>query len=73
MIELAPTIYEVIGVEAPTANTAMKGVAQQPIEGTSLTYSFAPEASDAQNVAEGHLVHDHNAFTKHTAAAFATQ
>ncbi len=44
VIDLAPTILETLGVEAPTA---VKGVEQQPIDGTSLAYTFDPEAGDA--------------------------
>lgn len=44
VIDLAPTIFEIIGIAAPTT---VKGVAQKPIEGTSLAYAFAPEAADA--------------------------
>ena len=44
VIDLAPTIYEVLGVEPPAQ---MKGVSQQPIEGKSLAYSFVPDASDS--------------------------
>ncbi|MCP5028461.1 MAG: sulfatase-like hydrolase/transferase, partial [Actinomycetia bacterium] len=44
VIDLTPSIFEVLGVEAPDT---VKGVAQQPIEGTSLAYTFAPEADDS--------------------------
>ncbi len=44
VIDLAPTIYELLGVTPPST---VKGVAQQPIEGVSLAYTFAPEAADA--------------------------
>lgn len=44
VIDLAPTIYEVLGVQPPAE---VKGVSQQPIEGKSLAYSFVPEASDS--------------------------
>ena len=44
VIDLAPTIYEVLGIELPSS---VKGVAQQPIEGLSLAYSFAPAAADS--------------------------
>lgn len=40
--DLTPTVLELIGVESPES---INGVTQQPIEGTSLAYSFhAPEA-----------------------------
>jgi arylsulfatase A-like enzyme len=41
--DLTPTILEAVGVTAPEV---LKGVQQQPIEGTSLRYSFAAAASD---------------------------
>jgi len=37
-IDIVPTIYEAIGVKAPTV---LDGVKQKPIEGTSLVYSWA--------------------------------
>jgi arylsulfatase len=37
VIDIAPTIYEVTGVPAPKT---VNGIAQDPIEGTSLAYSF---------------------------------
>jgi arylsulfatase len=37
VIDIAPTIYEAVGIEAPTM---LNGAAQQPIEGVSLAYSF---------------------------------
>ena len=40
--DVAPTILEVVG--APVPDT-VNGVPQQPIAGTSLVYSFAPEAA----------------------------
>jgi arylsulfatase A-like enzyme len=48
VIDIAPTVYEVSGIPAPTM---VNGIAQNPIEGTSLAYSF----NDA-NVAEKHTV-----------------
>ena len=47
VIDLAPTILEVLGVEAPAS---IKGIEQQPIEGTSLAYTFGPDAADAAAV-----------------------
>ena len=44
VIDLAPTIYEVLKVQPPAS---MKGVSQQPIEGKSMAYSFVREACDA--------------------------
>jgi len=35
--DIAPTIYDIVGVKAPDA---VNGVAQTPLEGTSLTYTF---------------------------------
>jgi arylsulfatase A-like enzyme len=37
VIDIAPTIYELAGIPAPTT---VNGIAQDPIEGTSLAYSF---------------------------------
>jgi arylsulfatase len=36
-IDICPTIYEAVGIEAPTG---LNGVAQKPIEGVSLVYTF---------------------------------
>ncbi|MCP5028884.1 MAG: arylsulfatase [Actinomycetia bacterium] len=47
VIDIVPTIFEILGVEAPDT---VKGVAQQPIHGTPMTYSFTPEAADASEV-----------------------
>jgi arylsulfatase len=38
VIDIAPTIYEATGIEPPTG---LNGVAQRPIEGVSMAYSFA--------------------------------
>jgi arylsulfatase len=44
VIDIAPTILEIIGVEAPAQ---FDGVAQKPIEGISMTYTFGDaEAKD---------------------------
>jgi len=48
VIDIAPTIYEISGIPSPKA---VNGIAQDPIEGTSLSYSF----NDA-NAAEKHTV-----------------
>lgn len=44
VVDIAPTLYEAIGIQAPAE---VDGVAQQPIDGVSLVYSFddarAPE------------------------------
>ncbi|MEO1192383.1 MAG: arylsulfatase [Pseudomonadota bacterium] len=45
--DIAPTILEICGYEAPTS---VKGVTQQPIDGTSMAYAFAPEAEDLAQV-----------------------
>jgi arylsulfatase len=37
VIDIAPTIYEAVGIKAPTS---LNGAAQQPIEGVSMTYTF---------------------------------
>jgi hypothetical protein len=42
VIDVAPTIYEAVGVEFPEI---LNGVAQKPIEGTSMVYSF--DSADA--------------------------
>ena len=44
VIDIAPTIYEAVGIEAPTM---LNGVAQKPVEGISLAYTFTDaEAKD---------------------------
>ncbi|HYQ40918.1 MAG TPA: arylsulfatase [Polyangiaceae bacterium] len=48
VIDVAPTVYEISGIPAPKT---VNGIAQQPIEGTSLAYSFG----DAR-AAEKHAV-----------------
>jgi len=47
VIDLTPTIFDLVGVQAPDT---VKGVPQQPIEGTSLAYTLAPEADDSGSV-----------------------
>ncbi|MGI9598510.1 MAG: sulfatase-like hydrolase/transferase, partial [Acidimicrobiales bacterium] len=41
--DIVPSLYEVLGIDAPDT---VKGVAQQPIEGTSLAYTFTAGAED---------------------------
>ena len=41
--DITPTILDICGYELPPQ---VKGVEQQPIEGTSMRYTFAPEAAD---------------------------
>lgn len=48
VIDIAPTIYEVSGIPSPKV---VNGIAQDPIEGTSLAYSF-----NEANAAEKHTV-----------------
>ncbi len=43
VIDLVPTVLELCGYEAPEL---LKGVDQQPVEGTSLAYALSPEATD---------------------------
>ncbi len=38
VIDVAPTLYEVIGIEAPSR---VNGIEQQPIDGTSFSYTFS--------------------------------
>ena len=47
VIDLAPTLLDLVGVAAPEE---IAGVAQQPIEGTSLAYTFEADAVDAAAV-----------------------
>ncbi len=47
VIDIAPTIYELLGLAAPTS---VKGVVQKPVEGTSLAYSFSADAADSATV-----------------------
>ena len=47
VIDLAPTILEILGIDAPEM---LKGVEQQPLEGTSLAYTFGADAVDAAEV-----------------------
>ncbi len=45
--DLWPTVMECTGIEAPEV---FKGVTQQPVEGSSLAYTFPPAAGDAAAV-----------------------
>ena len=47
VIDVAPTILEVCGCEAPSVR---RGVEQQPVAGTSMMYCFGPEAADSNAV-----------------------
>jgi arylsulfatase len=43
VIDIAPTIYEAVGIEAPAV---LNGAAQKPIEGVSMAYTYdAPQAA----------------------------
>lgn len=44
VIDIAPTILDVVGIPEPTM---VNGVAQKPIEGVSMSYTFAADAADA--------------------------
>lgn len=44
VIDIVPTILEVVGIGEPTM---VDGVAQRPIEGVSMAYSFAEQNADA--------------------------
>ena len=45
--DITPTLLELFGYELPAS---VKGVEQQPIEGTSMAYTFAREAADLLSV-----------------------
>ena len=45
--DLWPTVLECVGIDAPEV---YKGVTQQPVEGTSLAYTFPSEAADTEAV-----------------------
>jgi len=47
VIDLTPSVFELVGAEAPDS---VKGVVQQPIEGTSLVYTFDGAADDSASV-----------------------
>ena len=44
VIDIAPTIYEAAGIEVPST---VNGVAQQPVEGISIAYTFDKTNADA--------------------------
>ncbi len=46
VIDIAPTLYEVIGITPPTE---VNGVAQKPLEGSSLAYSFNDPAAPTRH------------------------
>jgi arylsulfatase A-like enzyme len=48
-IDLVPTILEVVGIDPPTA---LGGVEQRPIEGTSFAYSFADAAAPERHATQ---------------------
>ena len=45
--DITPTLLELFGYGLPAS---VKGVEQQPIEGTSMAYTFTPEAADLSSV-----------------------
>ncbi len=45
--DITPTLLELFGYELPAS---VKGVEQQPIEGTSMAYTFTPEAADLSSI-----------------------
>lgn len=49
VIDIAPTIYEVTGIPSPKM---VNGIAQDPIEGTSLAYSFNTAAAPEQHTVQ---------------------
>jgi arylsulfatase len=48
-VDITPTVLELVGAPAPDV---LNGVPQQPIEGTSLAYSFAAAASPSPKVVQ---------------------
>ena len=44
VIDIVPTLLEATGIPAPDG---VDGIAQRPIEGTSMVYTFDPESADA--------------------------
>ncbi len=49
VIDIAPTIYEVSGIPAPAV---VNGIQQDPIEGTSLAYSFNHASSEEKHTVQ---------------------
>jgi arylsulfatase len=49
VIDIAPTIYEISGIPAPKT---VNGIAQDPIEGTSLVYSFNDPGAEEKHVVQ---------------------
>jgi len=49
VIDIAPTIYEVSGIPAPAV---VNGIQQDPIEGTSLAYSFNDAGSEEKHTVQ---------------------
>jgi len=49
VIDIAPTILEAVGVPAPTT---INGVAQKPVEGTSLVYTFADAKAPSKHTTQ---------------------
>ncbi len=49
VIDIMPTILEAVGVSAPTS---INGVAQKPIEGTSLVYTFADAKAPSKHTTQ---------------------
>ena len=49
VIDLAPTIYQAVGIEPPTR---VNGVEQMPIHGTSMGYSFLDSAAPSTRTAQ---------------------
>lgn len=48
-VDLAPTIYEVVGVQAPSM---VNGIPQKPIEGVSLAYTFDDAAAPGRHTTQ---------------------